>query len=220
MLQIGAARRMREAGVGEFRDLSWTGVPTREQLTAVVSLGYDELVSGRDRSGENARTILAKLGAAMTAQGDVRSLVEAVMPYMFSGQTRSNIVDGVLRFQRNWMGFKIPSILRAVSSIQREVAQKRDERASNYEYLIREIESLYLPAFIAELEDYGLPILVGVKLAHLGLRRESIEDVVSSLVRMARDQRVLSVLTKMDRWFLADVASGLTKEMPAIAFVD
>ncbi|GAA2520375.1 DEAD/DEAH box helicase [Rarobacter incanus] len=217
LLQIGAARHMREAGAGEFRDLSWTGVPTREQLTAVVSLGYDELISGRDRSGENARSILAKLGAARTARGDVRSLVEAAMPYMRPGQTRSNVVDDVLSFQRNWMGFKIPSILRAASSIQCEVAQERGERASNYEYLIREIESLYLPAFIAELEDYGLPVPVGAKLAKLGLRGESIEDVVSALVRMARDQWVLSALTRVDRWFLADVASGLTKEMPTIA---
>ena len=217
LLQIGAARHMRAAGADKFRDLSWTGAPTREQLTAVVSLGYDELISGRDRSGENAKSILAKLGAARMARGDVRSLVEAAMPYMRPGQTRSNVVDDVLSFQRNWMGFKIPSILRAASSIQREVAQERDERASNYEYVIREIESLYLPTFIAELEDYGLPIPVGAKLARLGLRGDSIEDVVSALVRMARDQGVLSALTRVDRWFLSDVASGLTKEMPTIA---
>lgn len=220
LLQVGAARNMREAGAGEFRDLSWSGTPTREQLATVVSLGYDELIAGRDRSGENPRSILAKLGAARAARGDVRSLVEAALPYMRAGQTRSNVVDDVLSFQRNWMGFKIPSMLRATSSIQREVAQERGERASNYEYVIREIESLYLPAFIAELEDYGLPIPVGAKLARLGLRGESIEDVVSSLVRMARDQRVLSALTKVDRWFLSDVASGLTKEMPVTAPVE
>ncbi len=217
LLQIGAARHMRAAGADKFRDLSWSGAPTREQLTAVVSLGYDELISGRDRSGENAKSILAKLGAARMARGDMRSLVEAAMPHMRPGQTRSNVVDDVLSFQRNWMGFKIPSILRAASSIQREVAQERGERASNYEYVIREIESLYLPTFIAELEDYGLPIPVGAKLARLGLRGDSIEDVVSTLVRMARDQRVLSALTRVDRWFLSDVASGLTKEMPTIA---
>ncbi|MFK0004297.1 DEAD/DEAH box helicase [Paenarthrobacter sp. NPDC090522] len=216
-LQIGAARRMREARPGDFRNLSWSGIPTREQFAAVVSLGYDQLIIGRDRSGENARSILAKLNAARTAQGDVQALVDAALPYMRRGQTRSNVVDDVLSFQRNWMGFKIPSMLRAASSIQREVAQDRDERVSNYEYVIREIESLYLPSFIAELEDYGLPIPVGVKLANLGLHGESIEDVVAMLVRMARDQRVLSTLTKVDRWFLSDVASGLKKEMPTIA---
>lgn len=39
-------------------------------------------------------------------------------------------------------------------------------------------------------------------------------------VRMARDQRVLSALTKVERWFLSDVASGLTKEMPETAPVE
>lgn len=217
LLQINAARRMRAAGAVEFRELSWTGMPTRKQLAAVVSLGYDELFIGLDRRGENVNSILAKLGAAKKARGDVPSLVEAAMPYKYPGQTRSDVVDGVLSFQRNWMGFKIPSMLRAASSIQREVARDRDERASSYEYVIREIESLYLPDFIAELEDYGLPIPVGAKLAELGLRGESIEDIVVLLIRMSRDQRVLSALTKVERWFLSDVVAGLTKEMPTVA---
>lgn len=219
-LQIGAARRMREAGTETFRNLSWSGIPTGSQLGAVVSLGYDELMIGRDRSGENAKSLLAKLRVARTARGDVRSLVDAALPYMRPGQTRSNVVDDVLSFQRNWMGFKIPAMLRAASSIQQEVARDRGEHASNYEFVIREIESLYLPPFIAELEDYGLPVPVGVKLANLGLGGERIEDVLSMLVLMSRDQHVLSALTKVDRWFLSDVASGLTTETPVIPSFD
>lgn len=213
-LQIGAARRMRAASQSEFRDLSWTGVPSREQMAAVINLGYDELIQGRDRSGDNALSILAKLGAARTAQGSIPSLVNSALPYQRANQSRSDVVDDVLSFQRNWMGFKIPSILRAANSIQSEVARDRGEKSANYEYVIRQIESLYLPPFIAELEDYGLPIPVGVKLAGLGLRGETLEEIVAALIEMAKSQRVLLALTRVERWFVSDVASGLTKEMP------
>lgn len=215
-LQVGAARRMRDASAGDFRSLTWSGVPTRDQFAATITLGYDELLRGRDRSGDNPQSILAKLNAARRAQGSVPSLVEAALPHKRANQTRSEVVDDVLSFQRNWMGFKIPSMLRASSSIQTEVAQDRGMPASNYEFIIREIESLYLPPFIAELEDYGLPIPVGVRLANLGLRGESIEDAAANLVAMAKRQDVLARLTKVERWFLSDVASGLTREIPTV----
>ncbi|WP_194396229.1 DEAD/DEAH box helicase [Microbacterium atlanticum] len=215
-LQIGAARRMREASSQEFQDLSWRGMPTRDQLGATITLGYDELLKGRDRSGDNPLSILAKLRAARTAQGQIPSLVAAAMPHKRPNQTRSEVVDDVLSFQRNWMGFKIPSMLRAASSIQSEVAKDRGAPSSNYEYVIREIESLYLPPFIAELEDYGLPIPVGVRLANLGLRGETIEEVARKVVLMAKRQDVLAALTRVERWFLSDVASGLSREIPSV----
>lgn len=216
-LQIGAARRMRAASPEDFGNLSWRGIPTGDQFAAVITLGYDELIRGRDRSGDNPLSILAKLRAARVAQGSIPSLVGAAMPHKRPNQSRSDVVDDVLSFQRNWMGFKIPSILRAANSIQTEVARDREEQAASYEYVVRQIESLYLPPFIAELEDYGLPIPVGVKLANLGLRGESIEEVVASLVSMAKSQPVLAALTRVERWFVSDVASGLTKEMPLAA---
>lgn len=215
-LQIGAARRMRSAPARDFQNLSWSGVPTGDQFAATVTLGYDELLRGRDRSGDNPQSILAKLRAARRAQGDIPSLVEAALQYKRPNQTRSEVVDEVLSFQRNWMGFKIPSMLRATSSIQAEVAQDRGARSSNYEFVIREIESLYLPPYIAELEDYGLPIPVGVRLANLGLRGGSIEETAANLVAMAKRQDVLIRLTRVERWFLSDVASGLTKEIPSV----
>lgn len=213
-LQIGAARRMRAVSPGEFNELSWRGIPTGDEFAAVIKLGYDELIRGRDRSGDNPLSILAKLRAARLAEGSIPSLVGAALPHKRLNQSRSDVVDDVLSFQRNWMGFKIPSILRAANSIQTEVARDRNGQSANYEYVIRQIESLYLPPFIAELEDYGLPIPVGVKLANLGLRGESIEQVVATLVTMARSQRVLVALTRVERWFVSDVASGLTREMP------
>lgn len=112
------------------------------------------------------------------------------------------------------MGFKLPSVMRATATIQSEISKGRGEPAANYEYAIRQIESLFLPPFIAELEDYGLPIPVGVKLSSLGLRGDTIEDVVATLLAMSTSQRVLTALSRVERWFLSDVAKGLVNEKP------
>ncbi|GAA1679548.1 DEAD/DEAH box helicase [Microbacterium lacus] len=211
-LQVQAAREMRNASRSEFQRLSWTGAPRSEELAAVVTFSYNELLRGRDRSGDNPGSLLAKLGAARRSEGDVPSLVAAAMPFIRPGQTRSDVVDDVLSFQRNWMGFKLPSAIRATATIQNEVSKVRGEPAANYEFAIRQIESLFLPPFIAELEDYGLPIPVGVKLSSLGLRGDTIEDVVAKLMAMSTNQGVLAALTRVERWFLSDVAKGLVNE--------
>lgn len=211
LLQISAARRMRATSAADFESLSWSGIPRNDQLGAVITVAYEELLQGTDRSGENPRSLMAKLSTARTAQGDVPALVRAALPYQRAAQSRSDVVDDVLAFQRNWMGFKIPSMLRAAASIQGEVARDRGERVASYEYVVRQVESLYMPQFIAELEDYGLPIPIGIKLAALGLRGETIEDVLVSIVRMSLDQNVLGQLEPVERWFLSDVASGLKR---------
>ncbi|MCO5295079.1 MAG: DEAD/DEAH box helicase [Homoserinimonas sp.] len=212
--QIAAAIRMRQASDAEFANWSWNGIPTNDQLRSVIELGYNELLQGTERSGVNPGSIMARLSNVRSSGGSIREMVERQLPYRYPTQTRSDVVDDVLAFQRNWMGFKIPFMLRALSAIQSEVAADRSaQQRGNYEFVLREIESLYLPSFMVELEDYGLPMPIALKLSGMGLRGATIEEVVTQLGRMAADQGILRRLTRVERWFLSDVASGLVAEM-------
>jgi hypothetical protein len=212
--QIEAAAMMRAAAPQEFANLSWSGLPTRDQLLSVVQLGYDYLLAGRQRSGTNPVAIVARLNSIRQAEGSIPAMVESQWKYRHPGQSRSDVVDDLLAFQRNWMGFTIPSMLRAVSSIQGEVRDQRPSfKAANYEFALREIESFYLPRFMVELEEYGLPLPLALKLNAMGLRGDSIESVVENLARMAANRNVLSKLSRVERWFLSDVATGLSREM-------
>lgn len=212
--QIRTASAMMEWSKRDFNNISWTGAPNYEQLLAVVKLGYDHLLSGRQRQGVNPKSILAKLSAVRENAGDIPQLVEKQWRYRHPGQSRSEVVDDVLSFQRNWMGFVLPSMFRALSSIQAEVAAGiGGAQKASYEFELREIESLFLPPFMSDLEDYGLPLPIALKLSRLGLRGDSIEEVVARLAQMARTQSIVSQLTRVERWFLSDVASGLAKEL-------
>lgn len=210
--QIEVADRLLD-GSDLLHDISWSGAPTAAQLRSVLTLAYDQLLEPSQRRGMNVNIIMGKLQNIRASAGSVRAAVESQLPYAFPSQSRSDVVDDILSFQRNWMGFRIPSMLRAVSLIQNEIARRLGAPRANYEYAIREIEGLYLPPFIAELEDYGLPLPVGLKLSAMGLRGESIEEVVAALGNMARDAVVLQRLSRVERWFLSDVASGLAKEL-------
>lgn len=208
--QVNAARYLRQAPRSSFDRLSWTGVPNYEEMLETIQVGYDHLLEGKERRGANPKSLVSRMWAVRNASGSIPEMVERQWEWRHPGQTRSDVVDDVLSFQRNWMGFTIPSLLRTVNSIQSAVAADRPgARRGNYEYALREIESLYLPPFIADLEEYGLPVPIALKLHELGLRGETIEQVTLKLADMAVDQQVLANLSVVERWFLSDVASGL-----------
>jgi hypothetical protein len=77
--------------------------------------------------------------------GDFTALVDNQQRYARQGQTRSDVVMDILAFQRNWMGFTIPSMLRGLQNLQQEILPGLGYRPGNYEFLLREVEALYLP---------------------------------------------------------------------------
>ena len=107
------------------------------------------------------------------------------------------------------MGFTIPSMLRGVQSISAEILAERGMRAGNYEFLLREVESLYLPVGLVELDEYGLPLPLGVKLIRLGLSGESVADMLIRLQEMSARPDVMSRLSTVEQWILQDVVAGL-----------
>jgi hypothetical protein len=214
MRQVDVAKSLFESSAADFVNFSWSGLPRYEQLQSVLTLGYNDLLQGQERRGIGANQLAARVSAIRGAAGDIPAMIQNQMRFKRDNQSRSDIVDDVLSFQRSWMEFKIPSMLRAISSIQHEVAAGRPgARQSNFEFAIREIESLYLPPFIAELENWGLPLPISLKLSRLGLRGGTIEEVVARLAEMARDPSILKQLSRAERWFLSDVAQGLSREM-------
>lgn len=108
------------------------------------------------------------------------------------------------------MGFTIPSMRRATQAVQEEVLAERDGRTkANYEYLLREVESLYLPFAVMVLEDYGLPTPLGLKLTEHGLRGTDLPEVLECLLLVAERSETLDDLSGVERWILDDVVEGL-----------
>ncbi|MCS5504254.1 DEAD/DEAH box helicase [Curtobacterium flaccumfaciens] len=211
--QLAVAKELLDETSDLFESITWSGSPTGTQLRSVIELAYDRLLEPLQRRGVNSGSIMGKLSTVRQSAGSLTEMVERQYPHRHSGQSRSEVVDDILAFQRNWMGYRIPSMLRTVGSIQNEIATRRGLPKANYEFAIREIESLYLPPFIAELEDYGLPLPIAIKLSALGLRGATIEEVVASLGVLARRSDVVAKLSRVERWFLRDVAQGLEREL-------
>lgn len=209
-LQIEAAQKMSSLPHSKAAQLSWTGYPSVSEAKATLEFAFEQLLLRPQRRGMNFSMLWGRLQNARSNSHDFSREVDQQMMYARPNQTRSEVVDDVLRFHRNWIGFTIPSMLRATQAIQSEVLGGGDTQAANYENLIRELEANYLPSGLAELEEYGLPTPLGQKLLQRGLDGSTLTERLDNLVRLARDPAVLVRLSDVERWILSDVVIGIT----------
>lgn len=206
-LQIGLAQRLREDENLVAR-LAWTGLPRSTDARRTLEVAFEELLIPRQRRGINFNMLWGQLQNARAHANDFSGMVTQQQTYARKGQDRGNVVLDVFRFQRNWMGFTIPSMLRGMQSIHAEIADEMGVPRANYELLLREIESLYLPGSLPDLEEYGLPVPLGVKVHGLGMRGDTVEELLDSLSSLAHQPGFLSQLSIVEQWVVLDVVAG------------
>ena len=69
-----------------------------------------------------------------------------------------------MEFTRNWAGFTFPRYLSALNLIQQEVFSRFELKPGDYSGYAAEVEHLFLPGELPQLDEYGLPIEIGRKI--------------------------------------------------------
>ncbi len=172
----------------------------------MAQLILDHLVPPQQKGRITARSLATRLGVVRRAQGSVPEMVAAQLPY---STDRDEAVEDVLFFNRNWMGHTFPRTLQALELIQRDVFRRYNLPSGNYGSYARQVESLFLPAYFATLEEFGLPVPVTLKLRRLGLTGDSLDELLLRLRRVAQRPGTARLLDAFEREMLAEVIEGL-----------
>jgi hypothetical protein len=207
-LQIELARTLRGMSDQDLEALAWTGIPSGDRARFTLELAFEHLISPQERNYTSFESIWAQLNSNRINSRDLGSAIDQQVPFS-KDQNRARAVDDVLKFKRAWMDFKLPSILRTTQEIVAEVAVERGVAPGNYDLVVHQIESKYLPAFFADLEDYGLPLPLSLKLEPFGLGGETLDELLASLRELAVEVDVRNALSVFELWVLDDVVLGL-----------
>ncbi|WP_155764523.1 DEAD/DEAH box helicase [Mycobacterium intracellulare] len=208
-LQIEAARLLR-SNRALRRNFAWSGYPTNDQAWRVLEFGFENLLASNQRRGMNINRLWGMMNAVRDTQGDLRELVDRQSAYKFPNEDLSDVVAGVLAFQRNWMGFTIPSLLRATQRIYNEVATSLDEPLGNYAFYLSQVENLFLAPSILDLDEYGLPVPLALRFSEWGMARgQSVAEVLPSFIALAKQDTFRSQLSNVELWIVDDVLRGL-----------
>ena len=204
--QIALANTIRSGGRRAMELLSWTRTPSYEQTVYAADLILSHLVPPQQRGRVSASSLATRLNAARRAYGDIPEMVEAQLRFSSS---RDEAVEDVLFFLRNWMGHIFPSSLIVLERVQREVLSDLGYRTGAYAFYARQIEDWFLPHHFVTLEEYGLPVQVAVKLQRVGLRGDSLDDLLSNLRVVAAHPDVNEILSPFESEMLDEVIAGL-----------
>jgi hypothetical protein len=204
--QVAVARAIRAEPTTWNRRLAWSGRPDFDQAVAVSRLMLDHLVPSQQKGRVTDRSLAARLNAVRRARGSVPELVEGQLRY---SESRDEAVEDVLFFNRNWLGHTFPRALMAIDRIQREVFEELGLPLGNYAFYANEVENLFIAPFVVTLEEYGLPVPVSLKLERLGLRGDSLDEMLSRLRIVAANPRVTDLLDPFEQEMLDEVVAGL-----------
>ena len=182
--------------------LSWTRSPTTAQLRTVCGLIWDYLVPSpaRQHGVASAAQLAFKLDR-FRAEPDVARLIRADLEGQRGEPDPDAAVEDTLDFLRYWAGFHFPRYLMALSRIQNVIFLDADLPPGEYSAFASQVEHLFAPAGIAALDEYGIPLQVGLKLApQLG----EAEDLDTALARLRRVDVARTELSAFERQLVED----------------
>ena len=188
----------------------WSGYPTNAQLRAVLKVGIETLLLPRQRRGMNVDRIIGTMNAVRETRGDLKALVDRQFGYRFPNEDLSDVVSNVLAFQRNVMGFTIPSLLKALQRIYNDVTEKSSAPRAGYDFYVSQVEHQFLDPHLLSLDEYGLPLPLAIKFSTFGMTRsDDLDEVLVSFAALARRPDIRSRLTKVELWIVDDVLAGV-----------
>ena len=208
-LQIKAAKLIYEDSTLRAK-LARSGSLSIWEMRPVIDFCFHNILTPSQRRGMNVSRLVGMVDAVGQCRGCFVELISNQEQYKFPNEDVSDLVSRVLAFERNWMGFVIPSMLRCLQRIYNEIASKLGGLAANYELLIAQVESLFLPEGVLDLDEYGLPVPIAMRFYEIGMVQSSdVSLVLSSFVSLAKRFEVRSKLSDVELWIVDDVLEGL-----------
>lgn len=161
--------------------LRWSGMPSYEQLRAVSELIWEYLIPDeRRRAGVSSGKQLAwKINRFRNTRSIHRLILEELAQ---QGEPDADAaVEDTLEFVRFWPTFNFPRLLMALDRIQREVLGARGRPTGDYAAFATSIENYFVPAGIAALDEYGVPLQIAMRIASSLDDVEDLDAVLLSL---------------------------------------
>lgn len=194
--------------------LQWKGIPRSEQLLAACNLIYDYLDRGTSLrrhkifAGDQLQAVLTSLMAA----DDFKDFIAQRVESRWKDDTISDAVEQALSFLRNYVGYKFGRQLTALSRIQADVLSRYKKAVpGDYSMFAAHADSLFMPAGLFALDEYGVPSEIARKIIIESGTIESVDQGLRILAGIDLDQLQLQP-------FEREILESVRQSLPPRAF--
>jgi hypothetical protein len=171
--QIRLAKKLRGLPIDQVRRLTWTGIPSKDQVYEICSYLWEYVLGGKSGHGVRSDRQLAFKVVALMERTTIRHRVEReLQPGQYRAKSPDEAVERVFEFDRHWAGFEFPRALMAMHIIQEHVFTSMYGRCGDYSFFASRVEALFRNPAAVALEEYGLPMQIVDKIE----KRVSLSD--------------------------------------------
>lgn len=204
--QIAMAKQIADFSESDASKLCWQSMPTYEELQFAVNLLWNFFIQRAKGGVFSANQLTFKIWN-LQQNPDVKSRILAELePSPYQAETVDEAVERVLSFDRNWAGFEFPRFLMSLWRIQTHVLDAKFGRSGNYSFFAARVEQLFRNPALVALEEYGLPLQIGEKVArHIKLS----EDLDMAIVQLRDFTRTDCDLNEFEAEILKDVQENI-----------
>lgn len=196
------AFELREKLLDDWKDIMWTGIPTKQQLSRLC--GYIQILEknsiARLHLSENSE--LATLIMQYLLSDSHSDFIKQKIDHYKYADDISSTIDWILKVLRNLFGHNIPSAIKAIADIIKFIC-KKNELKYNFDYglICYKLENYHLPNNYSALDEFGIPIQVVEKISHLSIfMTEDLDDILAFIKSSAHHLP----LTSLERSFIDD----------------
>lgn len=170
--------------------LQWHGVPRSTQLRAICDLIYDHVDQGTSLrrhgifGGNQLQAVLTNL---MMAE-DFKGFIARRVSERWHDKSVSDAVEDALSFLRKYVGYTFGRQLMAISRIQADVLSRyKRAEPGDYSMFAAQADSLFMPASLFALDEYGIPAEIGTKLMKVWGVIENVDQGLRMLASLDLD---------------------------------
>lgn len=162
-------------------------------------------------SHKQVKWYTAQIRNAYTYAGNIVAEILAAKNHASSIEvTFDSASSQVFKFHRNELCFRIPRDLGTFEIIYNFLADTYHSAHIDLSLHIANVTSEFLPPFINTLEEYGIPIPIGIKLATVGFAPTNSDELVPHAIQASRKYIAADHCTEVERWFLTDFLEGVS----------
>lgn len=172
------------------RLLNWDNVPTFEKLFTVLELAWQNLLKkGESKGGIRSPKQLAYLTMRYFEFKSIPPLIKSTVSsqyylekYTDPEERINQAIYTILNTVRHWFAYKLPKLFSAASQLQEYVFSRHNLPYGNYTYFASQIENDFLPANLAALLEYDIPVSAIKKLRPLFDDSLEVEEIIAKIL--------------------------------------